>query len=46
MRTIQFIDVYINKLVERINTFNEQWKGTRFAAIDDSGLVPEDEDEI
>lgn len=34
MRNTQFLDIYINKLVEKINSFDQQWKGTRFASVD------------
>ncbi len=38
MKNKEYLKTYIEKLTEKIRAAEQQWKGTRFAAIDDSSL--------
>lgn len=40
-----YLSSYIIRVSERIKKFEEQWKGTRFASIDESALNPEEDNE-
>lgn len=45
MKSKDYLDNFLAELTVKINAFESQWRGTRFAAVEESALDPEDDEE-